>query len=923
MDMQLFDKLKKEAAFSPKTNRTTEAFFFLIDFDEHGAHLLVVDNEGEEIQPGYRQYSGSMREVLRNLEIILEKNAFSIGWEKNDQHVYLADYDYLFWQLKYCENVINAEGQKIVFLSQESKAGIQIVSEEGQETFTAHLEIHTEEELIPMGRMLSEGAVLVQNKLYPMAPLGNNFAQLSLFSGIFPKNLLEKYLTLLFSYFQNIEVQYQDYDIRPHPEALRPLPSLFVEKIDEENTLYLKIAQVLPGFEFDFLENYDVTQIAQLNDMEQSILLRTIQFRPLSELIEEVLGHLSKKKSAGVFQEGNLLIIPEQQAVEFIRRQLPQLLQRFQVFGAEKLKTYKIITAIPKLSLQLRSGIDFLEGEATLEIEGQNFSLLEVIRQYNRQKYVQLSDGTQAVLNEKYIKRLERLFKRQKDGQVKVSFFDLPMVEELLAEKEAQAIFARSREVFEGFNQIKSQKFQHPKNLNAELRPYQKQGFKWLRYLHEQNLGGCLADDMGLGKTLQSLALLSTLYPGQEMPSLIVMPKSLLFNWENEIQKFNPQLKAYLYYGQNRDLTEALRHHLILTTYATLRNDIEVFKEKDFFYVILDESQNIKNVSAQSNKAILLLKTRHRLALSGTPIENNLTELYSLFRFLNPAMFGTLDDFNRHYTQAIQLDNDKEVAYELRRKIYPFILRRLKKQVLKELPPKVEQMLFVEMTTAQKALYEERRRYYREVLPQQIKEEGIQKSQFIILQALTELRQIASVPEGRTEGLVSSAKREVLMENLLDAIANGHKCLVFATFLNAIEVIGESLNEAGIDFVSMTGATRDRQALVSRFQTLKSCRVFLMTLKTGGVGLNLTAADMVYIYDPWWNLAAENQAIDRTHRIGQEKSVFTYKLITRHTIEEKILQLQTQKRALFDAVISSDTASIKALNEEDIRFILS
>jgi SNF2 family DNA or RNA helicase len=400
------------------------------------------------------------------------------------------------------------------------------------------------------------------------------------------------------------------------------------------------------------------------------------------------------------------------------------------------------------------------------------------------------------------------------------------------------------------------------------------------------------------------------------------MPKSLLFNWGNELQKFNPALRYYTYYADTRDLEEAMRHHLILTTYATMRNDIEQLKEKAFYYVILDESQNAKNMNSQVSKAVMLLQAQHRLALSGTPVENNLMELYALFRFLNPSMFGTADEFSRLYAAPIQQQNDKEVAAELRRKVYPFILRRLKKDVLKELPSKIEQVLYIDMSDEQKRFYEQRRAYYYTFLKKQINDQGIQKSQFFILQALTELRQIASVPEAKSDNLIVSAKREALMDSVLEATANGHKSLIFSNFLSSIELIGEDLNAAGIDFVEMTGSTRNRRELVDRFQNDPNCRVFLMTLKTGGTGLNLTAADFVFIFDPWWNVAAENQAIDRAHRIGQDKTVFSYRLITRGTIEEKILQLQEKKRELFENIIASDSASVKSLSAGDIEFML-
>jgi len=918
----LFEKLKRTQITGIQTQKVEE-IFLMIDFDEYGAFIEVVNKALKAKEVDYRQYNGALREVLRNLEYIKDKTAFSIDWEKESEYIYLADNDYLFWQLRNCDNLINNEGKAIQFSEHQESVLFLFLEETVNPLFLkANMQLKAGGELYTAGKALTENYFLHANIIYPIKPVGNNFKELSFFETEFNIQSLEKYLTLFVSFFQNIEIVYQDYQTIQSTDIVRPVPSLFFEKIDDENSLYLRVSLVLPDFEIDFLDNYDVDKIARVNDLEQTIQLKSLQHEPLQIHLEDIKKKISKKKKSNLFQDGSLLIIPEDLAIKFIRSELPSLLLNYQVFGAEKLKSYKITAVTPRLNMQLKSGIDFLEGDATLDLEGQTFSIFDVIKQYNKQKYIQLNDGSQAILNEKYIRRLERLFKKQKDGSIKVSFFDLPEIEQLIEDKTNTQVFEKSREIFEGFNKIKNRKIKGLKKVKAELRPYQQQGVKWLEYLHDIKFGGCLADDMGLGKTLQTITLLSNIYPEEKKPTLIVMPKSLLFNWENEIQKFNPELTFYTYYAQNRELSEAIKHHLIFTTYATLRNDIEKFRAEEYYYVILDESQNIKNLMSQTSKAVLLLEAEHKLALSGTPIENNLTELYSLFRFLNPAMFASIDEFNRNYTYPIQNENDKEVSLELRRKIYPFILRRLKKHVLTELPDKVEQVMHIEMSPEQAMLYNERRQFYQTFLKEQIGTGGIEKSQFYILQALTELRQIASSPEARTEGKVISAKREALMENILDAVANGHKSLIFVSFLNAIETISEDLEKNGIDFVSMTGATRDRQKLVERFQGDKNCKVFLMTLKTGGVGLNLTAADMVYIYDPWWNLAAENQAIDRTHRMGQKKTVFSYKLITKGTIEEKILQLQEQKKELFENLIGSDSASIKSLNQEDIDFIL-
>ena len=922
--MDIFKKLKNQRFHSLNEQHILE-LFFKIDFDEHGAYVQVVDKQLKEVSYDYRQYLGYVRELLRNLEHIKDQSAFKIEWERDSEHIYLAEHDYLLWQLKYCKNILDAAKRPLVFQDKETTLLLKIQPDEEQKKLVSSIAIQQDGVGLENIQPLSESYFLAGQNIYPVKPIGNNFNYLKTFETSFYERDLEKFLCLFFSYFQNIEVEYEDFTFVESQESIATQGALFFEKVDEENSLYLKVSQVLPNLEHAFLEDYEVNKLVIVNEVEKNIHIRDISYHSYPLLFKEVgklIAGKNKKKNA-FHQQDDLFVIPQETAESFIRHTLPKLLDQFQIFGAEKLQSYKIKAVTPRLNIQLGSGIDFLEGDVDVMIEDEKYALFDVINQYNKQRYLKLSDGTQAVLNENYIKRLERLFKKQKGGKVKVSFFDLPAVEELIEEKVSSEIFQKSREVFSGFNTLSKQRFTSPKEVNAKLRNYQKQGVKWLKYLFENQLGGCLADDMGLGKTLQTITLLSKIYPKEKTPTLIVMPRTLLFNWAHEIEKFNPALTFYTYYANQRDLEEARKHHLIFTTYATLRNDIQSFKEVGFHYVILDESQNIKNINSQTTKAVMLLDAKHRLALSGTPVENNLTELYSLFRFLNPTMFGSVDDFNKHYTYPIQQDNDKEVAQELRQKIYPFILRRLKKNVLKDLPPKVEQVLYVEMGETQKQFYHQRRKHYHDYIKQQIGKEGIENSQFYILQALTELRQLASVPEAKMEQSIVSAKRELLVTNVLDAILNGHKQLIFVNFLQAIESISQDLQKANVDFVSMTGATQNRQALVERFQNDKKCRVFLMTLKTGGVGLNLTAADMVYIYDPWWNTSAENQAIDRTYRMGQKKTVFSYKLITKDTIEEKILQLQNQKKELFDSIITSDSASIKSLSEQDIDFILA
>ena len=435
-------------------------------------------------------------------------------------------------------------------------------------------------------------------------------------------------------------------------------------------------------------------------------------------------------------------------------------------------------------------------------------------------------------------------------------------------------------------------------------------------------MGGCLADDMGLGKTVQTIALIAHVIKEDTPPILIIMPKSLLFNWKSEWERFAPDISTATYYGTDRNWERVSASRVILTTYALVRNDIEILSKQEFDTIVLDESQHVKNLSAKMSQAVLLLHARHRFALSGTPVENHLGELYALMRFLNPAMLGSAEEFNRKYSVSIQRDADQEAMDQLRRKISPFLLRRLKTDVLKELPERVDQTLLVEMEQEHAAFYERRRKYYAQSVRASIREKGVAASQFELLQALTELRRIASVPESLSDGTVSSSKIPVLADAVVEAVENGHKSVVFFNFIAGIEYLGESLREAGIDFEVMTGATRDRSRVVDRFQRDARCKVLLMTLKTGGVGLNLTAADTVFVAEPWWNRAAEEQAIGRLHRIGQKSSVHAYALIVKDTIEEKIRQLQEQKVLLVEQLLQSEGAAGKQLSEEDIDYIL-
>lgn len=900
--------------------------YFLIRFNQVGAFVTIVDNQNKSIEVDYRHYSGNLFSVLRSIDNIKQDLLMQITWDQTEPMVYLSDNPYLLYQLMRCNNLIDETGATII--SSSASALVKLILTKEGNTITSSFALSIENSDSSHFKLLSDSFALADGVIYNIEPLGENYNQLSLFISSFSEDMLEKFLSLFFSYIESVKVIYENYSVEYSEAEIVTTPAILFQKISEDKALYLSLVECAQGLDIDFLQEFDLTYVASMG-MEQKIVLKRIVHSPMdshiNKLKKQLLQHAPNRQAQKeIYQDNNFFIIPQETAAPFLLESLPLLLKEYQLIGTNKLHEYKIKAVKPKLNISITSDIDFLEGDASIQLDEDSFTIKQIIAQYQKQKYIILSDGNRAILEDSYIRKLERIFNRSKirnRDKIAISFFDLPEIEEMLNGPITGEAFTHHRKIYEGFNELTSQKIKLP-HIKADLREYQKEGVKWIKYLHDNNLGGCLADDMGLGKTIQTIAMLTQIYPKVKQPTLIVMPPSLLFNWNNELARFAPQLTVYTYHTPERNIDEAMNCQLILTTYSILRNDVERLNECKFYYVILDESQNIKNIAAQTTQASFLLKSKHRLALSGTPIENNLTELYSLFRFLNPTMFGSLDEFNARYTYPIQKDNDKDVMLSLRKKIFPFMLRRLKKDVLKELPDRTEQTLYVEMGDKQAQLYEQRRSFYYSQIKSNIASEGIGKAQFVMFQALNELRRIASVPESMSDGEIVSPKLEVLMESLIEAVSNNHKVVVFCNYLASIELVSDQLNANGVDFACMTGSTHDRRSVIERFQNDSSCMVLLMTLKTGGVGLNLTVADTVYIFEPWWNKAAEEQAINRLHRYGQTANVLSFSLITRNSIEEKICLLQQKKAELFSALIGNDSSSSKQLSEEDINFIL-
>ncbi len=603
-------------------------------------------------------------------------------------------------------------------------------------------------------------------------------------------------------------------------------------------------------------------------------------------------------------------------------------------------------------SLSVSSGIDWFELHGSVDFgDGLVAKLPAILNAVKRgETMIALGDGSFGLMPEEWLQKYGLLaslgvadedhlrFKRTQTG----------ILDALLAarpEITCDATFARVREEWQNFKGIEA--IAEPRGFVGALRDYQREGLGWFAFLQRFGFGGCLADDMGLGKTVQVLALLESRRNGganrngegkrvkkgtakssksETRPSLVVVTRSLIFNWQQEAARFTPALRLLTHTGAER--TKGSKHFenydLIITTYGTLRRDAAHFQDTEFDFVILDEAQAIKNAKTESAKAVRLLKAKHRLALSGTPVENHLGELWSLFEFLNPGMLGAASVFQLSTSGARA--PDVETRTLLARALRPFLLRRTKQQVAKELPEKLEQTIFCEMEGAQRRQYDELRDFYRASLLESVERVGIKRAKIQILEALLRLRQAACHPAlitGDLDDKEPSAKLDVLMPQLSEVTEEGHKALVFSQFTSFLAIVRRRLEREGIDYEYLDGKTRNRGVAVERFQSDPTCKLFLISLKAGGQGLNLTAAEYVFLLDPWWNPAVEAQAIDRAHRIGQARRVFAYRLITRDTVEEKVLALQATKRELADAIINADNSVIRNITGEDLMLLLS
>lgn len=606
----------------------------------------------------------------------------------------------------------------------------------------------------------------------------------------------------------------------------------------------------------------------------------------------------------------------------------------------------KVFRQAETFHMNVQSGIDWFELHGKVEFGDQVANLPELLAALKSgEQAVRLGDGTFGILPEDWLKRFGAIgsFGEAEGDHVRFKPTQVALLDALLAampETKIDDTYRKARTKLRSFQGIKAKN--EPAGFCGTLRDYQRDGLGWLNFLLTFGFGGCLADDMGLGKTIQILALFENRRTRRRRrestlePCLVVVPRSLVYNWYQEAARFCPKLNVLDHTGidrfgreveerEARSIAHFDDYDVILTTYGTLRRDVVELKEKCFDIVVLDEAQTIKNAGSATAKAARLLRADHRLALSGTPIENHLGELWSLFEFLNPGMLGA-GKAGALFQASGRRPREEDSASRrlLSRALRPYILRRTKEQVAKDLPAKLEQTLFCELEPKQRHLYDELRAHYRNLLLDRIDRDGLGKAKMQVLEALLRLRQAACHPAlvDKSYKNAPSAKLDILVPQLVEVLEEGHKALVFSQFTSMLALVREKLDNLGMTYEYLDGRTRKRQDRVDRFQNDADCKLFLISLKAGGLGLNLTAADYVFLLDPWWNPAVESQAIDRAHRIGQTRPVFAYRLIARNTVEEKVLELQNVKRDLADAIINADNSLIRDLTREDLENLL-
>jgi superfamily II DNA or RNA helicase len=667
------------------------------------------------------------------------------------------------------------------------------------------------------------------------------------------------------------------------------------------------------------------------------------------------LARLRRSGFSGPDTQGKLQLLGQNAVLNFFAREFARLQREWSVTLDEQLenRTLKNIERVEPQFQITASGVQWFElGVVFTSSGGETFSAADIQRLIlSGQSHTRLKNGKMAVIDTGAVEELQEVLldcaPQQHEQGYRISNQQAGFLEATLRQHHDWKVQAPTAWRDRAAKQSGEAKLACPPlgDLESVLRPYQKQGVAWLGFLRENGFGGILADEMGLGKTLQTLAFLRSrrreegdasgptrnrlLTSAGAMPHLVVCPTSLVFNWVAEAKKFTPELKVLALHGPDRHarFDEIATSDLVVTSYALIRRDAERYRELEFDTVALDEAQHIKNRQTQNAQAVKAVKARHRIVLTGTPLENSVLDLWSIFDFLMPGYLGTAKDFRERYELPIAKEKNAEAQARLARRLRPFMLRRLKKEVASDLPAKLEQVSFCELTPDQRSVYQQVIEASRKEVLEAVGAQGVAKSRMVVLTALLRLRQVCCdlrlLKLDNVNPANASGKLELFGELLEEVIDGGHRVLVFSQFVGMLTLLKEKLTAESIEFCYLDGSTTDRGAVVDRFQSQTAIPVFLISLKAGGVGLNLTGADTVIHFDPWWNPAVEDQATDRAHRIGQTKVVTSYKLISRDTVEEKILTLQNRKREIIQATIGGEEEFAAALSWEEIQELLA
>lgn len=719
-------------------------------------------------------------------------------------------------------------------------------------------------------------------------------------------------------------IDLQEYDHEEIAAALPPDPvfEIYLDKVEENVLCEVKVRYGEESYNI-----YDECKAhAKIGNQTEEFQLAAVLNRYLPYLDEKLMMNHCGNDDEVIYR--------------LLDEGIEDLMQYGQVFISDALQRMKINTS-PKISVGVSINHNLLD--LTIDSSEIDFQeLQEILSSYRMKKrYHRLNNGNFLQLEENSLTALSELMESMhlsvKDltkGKLQIPAYRALYLDKILQESEG-IHYARDKKVKEmlrNFKAIEESEFEIPKELEEILRPYQKVGYQWLRTVEAYQFGGILADDMGLGKTVQMIAvLLAAKLEGKEGTSLIVCPSSLIYNWENECHQFAPTLQVKVVAGTVEERINLLRDvkdekekvDVLITSYDLLKRDIDQYDAIPFLYEIIDEAQYIKNQTTQGAKAVKIINAKTRFALTGTPIENRLSELWSIFDYLMPGFLYRYEQFKKEMEVPITKRQEEDITVRLKKMVAPFILRRLKKDVLKDLPDKLEQVTYAKMAKEQRSIYEAYVKKIRVGLAGQSEEE-FASSKLKILSELTRLRQICCDPTLLYENYEEeSAKLATCMELLHNAVDGNHKVLLFSQFTSMLSIIEERLTQEGITYYKITGATKkeERIQLVNKFNE-DDTTVFLISLKAGGTGLNLTGADIVIHFDPWWNVAAQNQATDRAHRIGQKNVVTVFKLIMQDTIEEKIMKMQLAKKDLADQIISEDTNQLQNMTREDFEELL-